>query len=75
MAENQDSGGGLDEQILELVRKTQETIVDAGRKLAKAGSDAAEQVAPEAACRSDELVDSAFDFTEKILGQRTRVRP
>lgn len=52
----------VQEQILEIVRKTEETIVEAGRTMAKAVTDATPDATPLA-----ELVDDAFDLTEKVL--------
>jgi len=51
------------DEILEFVRKTEESVTDAGRKL----SDAACDLVPGDGEGIRRVVDEAFDFAEKIL--------
>ena len=54
------TGATTEEQIFEIVRKSEEAVVEAGRTLAKsiASADGASLV---------DLVDDVFDFTERML--------
>ena len=51
------------EEILDFVRKTEETITEAGRKLGDTVCD----LVPNDGDTIRKVVDEAFDFTEKIL--------
>jgi len=53
----------IEEQVLDLVRKTEEASVDAGRKFAKAIGDFLPIEMP----AIHELIKGVFDFTEGIL--------
>lgn len=53
----------LQDQVFDLVRRSQEAILDAGRSFA----DSATTVAPADTDQIDKLIDNAFDFTEKVL--------
>ena len=61
----------LGDQLLDLVRRGQETALDAGRIL----SDRVAAVLPVEPDKADELLDTAFDLGERILrGQRAIAR-
>ncbi|MEJ5254869.1 MAG: hypothetical protein WHS89_05920 [Acidimicrobiales bacterium] len=53
----------LQDQVFELVRRSQEAILDAGRSFA----DNLSSVAPGDREAIDRLLDDAFDFTERVL--------
>lgn len=53
----------LQDQVFELVRRSQEAILDAGRSFA----DNLSSVAPGDHEAIDRLLDDAFDFTERVL--------
>jgi hypothetical protein len=57
------SRSGLSDEVLESVRKSEEALLDAGRKFAEAVADAVPG-APEAARK---IIDQAFSLTERIL--------
>jgi hypothetical protein len=53
----------LQEQVFELVRRSQEAVLDAGRLF----SDSLSALAPGDTEAVDKLLDDAFDFTAKVL--------
>ncbi|WP_334144123.1 hypothetical protein [Rhabdothermincola sp.] len=53
----------LQDQVFELVRRSQEAILDAGRSFA----DNLASVAPGDREAIDKLLDDAFEFTERVL--------
>lgn len=53
----------LQEQVFDLVKRSQEAILDAGRSFA----DNLTTIAPGDSEAVDKLLDDAFDFTERVL--------
>lgn len=53
----------LQEQIFELVKKSQQAMLDAGR----AFTDRVSAMTPGESDQVDELIDNAFDMTERVL--------
>jgi hypothetical protein len=53
----------LQEQVFDLVRRSQEAVLDAGRSFA----DNLTSMAPSDSEAVDKLLDDAFEFTEKVL--------
>lgn len=56
-------GGAVQDEILDYVRKSEESIIDAGRKW----TDSIAELVPGDARGMRKLVDDAFDLTEAIL--------
>lgn len=53
----------LQEQIFDLVARSQSAVLDAGRSF----TDSVSNMAPGDTSSVDELIDRAFDLTEKVL--------
>jgi 23S rRNA U2552 (ribose-2'-O)-methylase RlmE/FtsJ len=53
----------LQEQIFELVRNSQQAIIDAGRTFTERVSS----LTPGDTAQIDDLIDNAFDMTERVL--------
>ncbi len=53
----------LQEQIFELVKRSQESVLDAGRSFTDSVSD----MAPADTAAVDDLIDRVFDLTERVL--------
>ena len=53
----------LQEQIFELVRTSQQAIIDAGRTFTERVSS----ITPGDTAQIDDLIDNAFDMTERVL--------
>ena len=53
----------LQEQIFELVKRSQESVLDAGRSLTDSVSD----LTPADTAAVDDLIDRVFDLTERVL--------
>ena len=53
----------LQEQIFDLVKRSQDTMIDASRTF----TDRVSAMTPGDANQLDELIDSAFDMTERVL--------
>ncbi len=53
----------LQEQMLDLVRRSQDAMVEAGRSFA----DNATSIVPGDTSQIEKLIDNAFDFTEKVM--------
>ncbi len=53
----------LQEQIFDLVARSQSAVLDAGRSF----TDGVSNMAPGDTSAVDELIDRAFDLTEKVL--------
>lgn len=51
------------EQVLELVRRSQDAMIEAGRSFA----DNATSIVPGDTSQIEKLIDDAFDFTEKVI--------
>lgn len=63
MATTKKQNAQMREEILEFVRKTEDSVVEAGRKL----SDAARDLVPGDGESIRRILDEAFDFAETIL--------
>ena len=53
----------LQEQIFELVKKSQDAMMDAGRVF----TDRVSSMTPGQPAQLDDLIDNAFDMTERVL--------
>ncbi len=53
----------LQEQIFELVKRSQESVLDAGRSFTDSVSD----LTPADTAAVDDLIDRVFDLTERVL--------
>ena len=53
----------LQEQIFDLVKKSQQAMLDAGRTF----TDRVSAMTPGESDQIDELIDNAFDMTERVL--------
>lgn len=51
------------EQVLDLVRRSQDAMVEAGRSFA----ENATSIVPGDTSQIEKLIDNAFDFTEKVI--------
>ncbi len=57
------AGKPLEDQIFDMVRRSQEVIIDASRNFV----DGASELTPGDREQIDRLIDNAFDLTERIL--------
>lgn len=62
-SESGQSDKALQDQIFDMVRRSQEVILDASRNFV----DGAKELAPGDKEQVDKLIDNAFDLTERIL--------
>jgi hypothetical protein len=53
----------LQEQLFDIVKKSQDAILDAGRVF----TDRVSAMAPGDSAQLDDLIDNAFDMTERVL--------
>jgi len=53
----------MQEQLFDIVKKSQDAILDAGRVF----TDRVSAMAPGDSSQLDELIDNAFDMTERVL--------
>lgn len=63
MAEQVEEQGSMQDQILEMVQKSQEAILDASRRF----TDTASDLVPGNLEQMNKLIDSAFELTEKVM--------
>ena len=58
-----DQGSEIQDQIFDMVRRSQEVVLDASRNFVASAND----LAPGDSQQVEELIDNAFDLTERIL--------